>query len=184
MDRFTRIVLGYHGCEPAFADALVRGEVSVDAWQASENPHDWLGHGIYFWEFAPERAWAWSRKGSVVGAVIQLGLCLDFTNTKCTELLAQNYESIRKRYQRRRKKLPANRGKRRDLDCLIVNTLVAQAEADAGIRYQTVRGPFLEGEPAYPGSGIMRESHIQIAVRDKTCILGVFRPHFSEGEEG
>ena len=23
------------------------------------NPYDWLGHGTYFWEFAPERARLW-----------------------------------------------------------------------------------------------------------------------------
>jgi hypothetical protein len=39
-----------------------------------------------------------------------------------------------------------------------------------------VRCPFLEGEPAFPGSGISGESHVPIAVRDPTCILGVFRP--------
>jgi hypothetical protein len=49
MERFTRIVLGYHGCEPAFADALLRGDVTLDAWEPSQNPYDWLGHGIYFW---------------------------------------------------------------------------------------------------------------------------------------
>jgi hypothetical protein len=39
-----------------------------------------------------------------------------------------------------------------------------------------VRGGFLEGEPVFPGSGILRESHIQISVRNPTCVLGVFRP--------
>lgn len=38
MDRFIRIVLGYHGCEPAFADALVRGDLALDAWEPSANP--------------------------------------------------------------------------------------------------------------------------------------------------
>jgi hypothetical protein len=45
-----------------------------------------------------------------------------------------------------------------------------------GTRFQTVRGCFVEGGPAFPGSGIQRESHIQIAVRDPACIIGVFRP--------
>jgi len=176
MDRFTRIVLGYHGCEPAFADALVRGDISPDAWGASANPYDWLGHGIYFWEFAPERARAWGGKGGVVGAVIQLGTCLDFTDVGHTALLADIYERVRQKHRRRGKPLPRNKGKRRDLDCLMINTLAVESEED-GIHFQTVRCPFLEGEPAYPGSGIYRESHIQIAVRDKRCILGVFRPN-------
>jgi hypothetical protein len=40
MDRFARIVLGYHGCEPAFADRLIGGEVSVDQWEPGRNPYD------------------------------------------------------------------------------------------------------------------------------------------------
>jgi hypothetical protein len=177
MDRFTRIVLGYHGCEPAFADALLHGEVPVEAWEPSQNPYDWLGHGIYFWEFAPERAKAWGDKGGVVGAVIQLGTCLDFTDVGHTALLAAIHANLGKRYRRRGKPLPRNKGKRRDLDCLVINTLVTRMAKKEGIRFQTVRCPFLEGEPAYPGSGIYRESHIQIAVRDKGCILGGFRPN-------
>ncbi len=44
------------------------------------------------------------------------------------------------------------------------------------IAYQTVRGVFLEGGPAFPGSKIAMKSHIQIAVRDSKCILEFFRP--------
>jgi hypothetical protein len=39
-----------------------------------------------------------------------------------------------------------------------------------------VRCGFSEGDPVYAGSGIFRETHIQIAVRSPACILGVFRP--------
>jgi hypothetical protein len=179
MDRFTRIVLGYHGCEPAFADELLQGSVPVAAWEPSQNPYDWLGHGIYFWEFGPERAKTWGGKGGVIGAVIQLGVCLDFTDVRYTALLAETCERVKRKHRRRGKALPKNRGKRRDLDCLVINTLVAQAEEEEGVRFQTVRCPFLEGELAFPGSGIYRESHVQIAVRDYRSILGVFRPTLS-----
>jgi hypothetical protein len=69
MDRFARIVLGYHECQSDFADRLLRGEAPISNWRSSENPYDWLGHGLYFWERAPERAGAWS-KGGAIGAVI------------------------------------------------------------------------------------------------------------------
>jgi hypothetical protein len=175
MDRFSRIVLGYHGCEPAFAEALLRGERSVEAWQPSQNPYDWLGHGIYFWEFAPRRARAWGGKGGVVGAVIQLGLCLDLTDVHWTRLLREQYQLVRSVRRRQRLPMPKNRGKRRELDCMIINQLVAATDYDQ-VPFQSVRCPFLEGRRVFPGSGIFRESHLQIAVRDKTCILGVFRP--------
>ncbi len=64
-------------------------------WRPSENPYDWLGHGIHFWEFAPERARAWSRKGGVVGAVIQLGTCLDCTDIWYTDLMKKTFEGLR-----------------------------------------------------------------------------------------
>jgi hypothetical protein len=46
----------------------------------------------------------------------------------------------------------------------------------AEIEYQTVRGVFREGEPAFDGSMIYRETHVQVAVVDPSCILGVFHP--------
>jgi hypothetical protein len=178
MDRFSRIVLGYHGCEPSFAEALLRGEVRIEDWQPSRNPYDWLGHGIYFWEFAPHRAKVWSGAGSVVGAVIQLGLCLDLTDVNHTNLLRVQYKVARKVRRLQGLPMPKNKGKQRDLDCFIINGLV-EANERKGISFQTVRCPFLEGRPAFPGSGILRESHIQVAVRHTAAILGVFRPNLS-----
>jgi hypothetical protein len=51
-----------------------------------------------------------------------------------------------------------------------------QAIIAEGVRYQTVRGVFVEAEPAFFGSKIMRKSHIQLAVRDPSRILEYFRP--------
>lgn len=175
MDRYSRIVFGFHGTDPAVAERLVRGELSVADWRPSTNEYDWLGHGIYFWEFAPDRARGWAGKGGVVGAIIRLGECLDLTDVTYSELLADAYIGLRTRQRRWRKGLPENRGKRHDLDCAVINYLTKQA-AESGRRFQTVRAAFLEGEPVFPGSAILRETHIQIAVRDPSCILGVFRP--------
>jgi hypothetical protein len=56
-----------------------------------------------------------------------------------------------------------------------LNTYFVSRE-HAGDRFDTVRCGFTEGARAFPGSGIFRKSHIQIAVRNPACILGVFRP--------
>ena len=88
MDRHARIVFGYHGTDPAFAERLIRGEVSIADWSPSTNEYDWLGHGIYFWEYAPDRAREWAGKGGVVGAIIRLGECLDLTEITYAEMLA------------------------------------------------------------------------------------------------
>ena len=189
MERFARVVLGYHGCRARVAADLLSGSLSIEDWAPSENAHDWLGHGVYFWEHSPERALEWARRKvvrdgradqpAVVGAVIQLGACLDLTNVAYTALLRRAYEHMRESYGKAGRPLPANTGRDRDLrnrqlDCVVINRL--HVESDQA-RFETVRGIFPEGGPAYPGAKIMRQTHIQIVVRNKRCILGVFRPN-------
>lgn len=176
MDASSRIVFGYHGAKPAIAESILRGHLKVDDWLPSANDYDWLGNGIYFWEYAPERAKSWTDKGSVVGAIINLGNCLDLTDTRFTDMLSDAYRSFAKECKRKRMTLPKNTGKRRDLDSAVINYLVNSDSRNSGIRFHSVRGAFLEGEPVFPGSAILSETHIQIAVRDVSCILGLFRP--------
>jgi hypothetical protein len=64
----------------------------------------------------------------------------------------------------------------RELDCLVINYCLARLES-RGMQYDTVRGAFLEREPVYPEAGFSREAHVQIAVRNPSCVLGVFRPN-------
>jgi hypothetical protein len=52
----------------------------------------------------------------------------------------------------------------------------APASGHALPTYDTVRGPFLEGEDLYPGSGIKALAHVQVAVRNVACIKGYFLP--------
>lgn len=61
-------------------------------------------------------------------------------------------------------------------DCAVIDYTLSQLAQTERILYQTVRGVFLEGGPAFPGSEIALKSHIQIAVRDTACILEFFRP--------
>ena len=142
----------------------------------SRNQYDWLGHGIYFWEQAPERARTWANQGGVVGAILRLGTCLDLTDVTYSEMLAEAYMAFAARQRRWRKPMPENRGKLRSLDCAVINYAIKQFKKRTRTTIQTVRGAFLEGDPIFPGSGIHRESHLQIAVRDVSCIVGIFRP--------
>lgn len=82
MDKFARIVVGYHGCTRNFANAVLLGTMAIAEWNQSQNSFDWLGDGIYFWEHSPGRAqrWATERFGGeadVLGVLIQLGACFD-----------------------------------------------------------------------------------------------------------
>jgi hypothetical protein len=141
-----------------------------------------LGHGIYFWEHSPERASRWAgTDGIVIGAVIQLGNCLDLTDVRYTGLLMQSYKAVEASYCKKDVSLPQNRGrelKLRTLDCLVINNLAATTS-----EIHTVRGAFEEGHEAFSGAALKMETHIQIAVRERHCILGVFRPTVVDEKE-
>jgi hypothetical protein len=189
MEPFARLVVGYHGCPERFARELLTGKQLIRDWQPSTNDWDWLGHGIYFWEHAPQRALRWAKerfrrrqKPAVLGAYIQLGRCFDLLDEAITKLLGETYERSVATYAEAARPLPENRGhqaKRRELDCFVINKCLSDLHEE-GIVYDTVRGAFLEGSPVYPNAGFARESHLQVAVRNSACILGVFRPNIEE----
>jgi hypothetical protein len=186
MEPFARLVVGYHGCPESFARDLLTAKKAIRAWQPSQNEWDWLGNGIYFWEHAPQRALRWARenargrqKPAVLGAYIQLGRCFDLLDEAITSLLAGTHGRLVGAFAAEGRTLPENRGrggKRRELDCLVINECLDEYRL-RGIHYDTVRGAFLEGDPVYPGAGFAHESHIQVAVRNSACIIGVFRPN-------
>ena len=173
-----RVVVGYHGCQRDFARALVAGRASIEAWKASQNEYDWLGEGIYFWEHAPGRAWQWAREhygadGAVVAAEIFLGRCLDLGDVEFADLLRSTYEGTLRMYQTLGRTMPRNTGrdlKFRKLDRLVIDRSTATTDPPGGVYYQTVRCPFEEGDPIFEGAMFKAQSHVQIAVRDKSCI--------------
>lgn len=184
---YARLVVGYHGCDEAVARRILRGRAS---FRASENAYDWLGKGVYFWEHGADRAFRFAKfqksRGkvktpTVVGALIQLGRCFDLLDTRFTADVAAAYPLLRKAWQKAGRQLPKNGGggpdkKLRFLDCAVLNAYLQAADDQAGKSYQTVRGAFREGRPVFNRSCIYAETHIQIAVRDPACIVGVFRP--------
>ena len=121
------------------------------------------------------RQWAREQHAAspaVVATEIKLGKCLDLGDTLFTGLLSQSYDGTVELYRRSGWQMPKNEGreqKLRRLDRLVIDRLI-DASADRGIVYQTVRCPFEEGEPVYSGGMIKEQSHVQIAVRDKTCL--------------
>src|SRR3954470_17289769 len=98
--RHDRVVLAYHGCDAGVAARLLGGE----PFQRSENDYDWLGAGVYFWEYGADRALGFAhdqqRRGkvtepAVVGAVVQLGDCFDLMDTAYTQDLAAAFREYR-----------------------------------------------------------------------------------------
>lgn len=183
-------VLAYHGCSRATADLLLAG----NRFRVSRNTYDWLGSGIYFWEAHPARGLEFARealrrnppspgasldnrKPAVVGAVIDLGLCLDLTTKAGLTQARSAYDSMVTLFERSRTPLPVNARKLplRPLDCAVINYLHELRRMRGDESTQTVRGVFTEGDAAYPGAGFAAKTHIQIAVTDHSCIKGVFR---------
>jgi hypothetical protein len=183
-------VLGFHGCDEAVGEKILRGE--EPHLLPSEKEFDWLGHGIYFWEGNPDRALAWAedrvregklKKPFVLGAIIDLRHCLDLFDRGSLAQVKQAHQYLVDAFRKakREKDIPKNIGKTPDkagrrLDCAVMNALHLYREDRKEPAYDSVRGPFLEGEEIYPGAGFRSENHIQLCVRTSDCIKGYFRP--------
>jgi hypothetical protein len=184
--KYDRTVIAYHGCDAETAERLLAGE----PFKKSRNDYDWLGEGIYFWEYGADRALRFAqdqkRRGKVttpaiVGALVQLGRCFDLMDTGFTNELPVAFELLKQRHAQDGTPLPENGGKTPDKllrrrDCAVLNLYLRWLENDAKTMYDSVRCGFVEGPPAYAGSGIRHRSHVQIAVRNPACVVGVFRP--------
>jgi hypothetical protein len=197
--RVSGLVLGFHGCDKAIGEKILSGKVRH--LEISKNAYDWLGDGIYFWENDPQRAREFAedavrnthkskgkiRKPFVIGAVIDLGLCLNCLDRSALVELKLAHDFLQDIYQTGApgRPLPTNRGEDRGarfLDAAVIGALhQLRSEVQPGgvplPAYDSVRGAFWEGDPVYPGAGFAAKNHIQIAVRNPDqCIKGYFRP--------
>lgn len=132
--RLPSLVICFHGCDQSTFESVVcrGGEL-----EPSTNDYDWLGSGIYYWEqnFGRARQWAEdaARAGriehpAVIGAVIDLGYCLNLTDSHYTDLLAKEYEIMRQEFEALGLDMPRNSGRTSDrllrrLDCAIIQHL-------------------------------------------------------------
>lgn len=185
--------LGFHGCDKAVADAVFDGRRTL---RASENDYDWLGHGIYFWENSPERALEYAntllqhprrttgqiKVPAVVGAVIDLGKCLNLLDAESILLVKNSHEELSATMTKAGKSMPVNRapaGLRelllRHLDCAVIEFVHRIRLSDGKVPFDSVRAAFIEGDPIYQNAGFHDRTHIQICVRDARCIKGYFR---------
>ncbi|MGD1086117.1 MAG: hypothetical protein ABSA47_15390 [Verrucomicrobiota bacterium] len=128
------LVIGYHGCDRNLAGRIIAGETEL---KPSENAWDWLGHGIYLWEDSPARAFRWAeaeagqagskiKSPAVLGAVVDLGNCLNLTETEALALVKSAHQTYLE-VCAATGALPAeNRGQEfqiRRLDCAVIEML-------------------------------------------------------------
>ena len=196
MDRYSELpltVYAFHGCDAEIAERVFAGETDL---AQSTNKYDWLGSGVYFWENAPARALKWAqdaqrrhperiRRPAVVGAIVNLGHCLNLMDKESNLVLFETYNQIQSVVSTelsngRSVNIPSNHGKCHDLDALVINISHEIATKVKGRAFDTVRAAFIEGNPVFPGSSIMSDTHIQICVRDPAkSVLAYFWPRLA-----
>ena len=183
-------IIGFHGCDQSVGEAILHGEVTH--LELSRNDYDWLGSGVYFWEGNPKRALQFAQeraaggrnsrgeiiKPFVLGAVLNMKRCLDLADSSAIDQLRNAHSELVELSQIHKFSLPSNGQslRRRQLDCTVTNLLHTTRDRARLPAYNTVRGLFWEGAPIYEGAGVSEFNHIQICVRDVSCILGYFRP--------
>ena len=191
--KLPNLVFGFHGCDKEVFDKVVKQGQKL---KKSQNDYDWLGNGIYFWEQNYDRAMKWAREQAgrgavktpaVIGAIIDLGHCLNLTDSRYIDLLEEEYLLMAESFDLAKMPLPKNEGRTNDkllrkLDCAVVQHLHARLEQEwqsgAGLLepFDSVRGLFSEGDQVYPGAGFKKKTHVQICVRNPNCIKGFFDP--------
>jgi len=192
MTRASAFVLGYHGCDMVTGEKVLAGKAHL---RSSENDYDWLGSGIYFWENSARRALDWAkfardnpqltrariREPFVVGAIIDLGFCLDLLEAESIAVVAKGYQRMRESYEAAGARMLENKRIGGDLvirrlDCAVINYIQVAREQEGEPAFDSVRAPFIEGSPLYENAGFHERTHIQICVRKPERIIGYFRP--------
>jgi len=198
----SNLIIGFHGCDRIIRDALL---MNPNDYKISQKPFDWLGHGLYFWENNYERALQWANEKkerggiiepAVIGAVLSLGYCCDFLEKRYIQFLASYFVLMKALYKKLGKELPHNEDLKQDShkdkilrnrDCAAIEFMhtkvfdqVKNDRAEKGyseyIIFDSTRGVFIEGGPAFEGAGLFEKSHIQICIRNPNCIQGFFMP--------
>nr|WP_294873167.1 hypothetical protein [uncultured Pedobacter sp.] len=183
------LVIGFHGCEESVRNDIVSGKIPM---KPSENIHDWLGKGFYFWENNFERALDFAanppgkkryRSPAVLGAIIDLQYCLDLLGKQYLEWVKYSYKNLSLSAKAANMILPVNfRGSKtkdlliRNLDCAVIENLHGMRMSNNLEAFDSARGVFVEGNELYPGAGFKDKNHIQICIRNPNCIKGFFIP--------
>ncbi len=192
----TGLILGFHGCDKSLRDKIVSKKGYI--LTPSNNDYDWLGSGIYFWENNVARALEFAKflkenpsrnpkqkiiNPSVVGAIIDLGFCLDLLDSEYLNMLKMGYNLLKESQERYGLNIPKNTALnengdllKRNLDCAVIETIHQFNKDNKKPEFDSVRGVFLEGKELYENAGFKEKNHIQIAVKNPNCIKGYFIP--------
>lgn len=186
---YNRTVVGYHGTRRSVAPDIVRRKRS---FTDSRNPDDWLGHGVYFWEYAPRQALWWARRRqrrqnwgeliAVLGSMIRLGNGFDLLDPLNVEDLKSVYDLYLTDAAAAGRVVPNNANHHKYLDGQVFQFAYRLIERESGAAVDTCRAVYARtgrdragrNPRVWPKSWILREAHIQLCVRNRGCILGTW----------
>ncbi len=188
---YHRTVIGYHGTLKSTALEIVAGDRT---FKYSRNNNDWLGHGVYFWEYAPQQAWQWAahrykkqrRPIAVIGAMIRLGACLDLLDPDNSKRVVTIHKQMLKAFEESGETAPRNRNADKYLDCATLQYAYTALEAE-GEPIDTCRAVYVPTsgkERLWQRSWLYHQTHIQLCVRNVECILGCWLVKPKEIEDG
>jgi len=176
---YHRTVVGFHGTTRELAERIV----TTGAFTPSQNDDDWLGHGIYFWEYAPLYAYQWAIRRharhseiAVIGAMIRLGHCFDLLDPENADQLVKTKDLLVKTLRHDHIRIPRNYNARKYLDCAVFQNFY-QVQQDQGVAVDTARAVYVPtggNKRLWERSWLHRETHVQLCVRNADNILGVW----------
>lgn len=185
---YNRTIVGYHGTSRSKAEDIVRRQ----RFTPSENKHDWLGNGVYFWEHAPRQALWWAQRrfekeAAVVGSMIRLGNCLDLLDPENARQLRAFHDELKSALEIEGKTLPNNRNTKKFRDCFVLEAYYKNVEENNAERLDSARGVYVPtpgaaqeeqgGFRLWERSWLTFDAHIQICIRPDAasqCILGTW----------
>ena len=174
-------VYGYHGTSQKSAQQIIEHGFDV-----STNDYDWLGTGVYFFQDAPARAWAWAIERypdspAVIKSRLSLENCLDLLDIIWFPFIGEAYDLFVRSYQQTNIPLPRQnpqRSKAHRLDCAFFNYIVREIIEAQGHSVSAIRAVFNEGNRIYPNSAIFDRAHVQISIRnlaniEESCLIEI-----------
>jgi hypothetical protein len=112
----------------------------------------------------------------VLGAIIELGNCLNLLESNGSGFLRDAYRVLEEACIGNGKQMPVNKGANRQLDCDVINCIHEINQYEGNPPLDSVRCAFVEGKPIYPGSTFTDRLHIEICVLKIELIKGYFLP--------
>lgn len=179
--KLPNLILGFHGCtKDVFDKVILHGEEMTP----STNDYNWLGHGVYFWEQNYERAKQWAEEmckrrhldspPMVIGAVIDLGLCLNLSDSDSINLLFDSKNGLLEDLKNADVPAPVNSKYEHCLDCAVIQDLHDSRKEMGDSQFDSVRGFFSKvlSFPTIPASFTSRMCRYAFAIQ--TASKGIF----------